>query len=123
MPNMFNDNRLFERTNFEGGLPTPRDDQTVMAIHDPDIDNDTLYTVTSGKTLYITYIKWVEEGVAGGDDTIYLRDGGSAGTINFAGVGDTELNLPVPIKFTTDVYVDTVGTSEDVNITLVGWEQ
>ena len=86
-------------------------------------DDFTVYTVTSGKTLYISAIQFTSIAVDAG--TCYLKDGGVGGTTKIlcsADIQDTLyiINLDVPIKFTTDIYAN---TNDSFVISLQGWEE
>ena len=84
----------------------------------------TIYTVTAGKTFYVKTV--FMNSLSAGVSLVYLRDGGSGGTIKFSytfieqydGLPST---IEVPLVFTTDVYLD--GNSDAFGYTLIGWEE
>lgn len=83
-----------------------------------------LYTVTGGKTLYVTSIDYGTF-VAGGG-AFELRDGLTiAGTVAYSSIGlqnaATVVALPTPVPFSTGVFVD-VGTTQTYNFCLYGYE-
>ena len=86
-------------------------------------DDNLIYTVTSGKVLYITSIVYYNE--TAGQDDIRLENGiVSGGSTVFHGGSDgyqtTSVNLTTPLEFTTGVYID---ASANFTVTIVGWEE
>jgi len=100
-----------------------QDGSTIKNIYYADAENDTIYTVTAGKKLYIKQLIYVS--IAGAFSQT-LNDGGGAGTIKVKYsslvAGTTyQVSFDVPLEFSTDVYVATAGGN--THITLVGWEE
>lgn len=81
----------------------------------------TLHTVTTGKRLFINYIKVNDSAAFNG----LIRDGGGAGTLKFTyrgpANGEVTCTLPTPIYFDTDAYVEFSATNG--YITISGWEE
>lgn len=87
-------------------------------------DDSTIYTVTSGKTLYISSITYSSQN-ASGNNYFYLRDGGAAGAVKlqaWAGIQYQTYTVvfDAPLKFITSVYLD---TNDDIHLTFSGWEE
>lgn len=84
----------------------------------------TLYTVTGGKTFYMTSANF-DFGTAG---SMEVRDNGSGGTVKLAGQEFTgsfthEMYVfPTPIAFTTNVWLDTTANTT-VTWSFNGYEQ
>jgi hypothetical protein len=84
-----------------------------------------LYTVTAGKTFYMTSFILVSDGTG----RYVISDGGVAGTkkISCAGLtlyGSTNLiSFPTPIPFTTDVWIDTQVNGYNPAVSFQGWEE
>lgn len=121
---------LFERTGLEQdtGLLKERwgqEGSEIVNISEANVSSDTsLYTVTTGKVLYIKQIFFVDASGLTGE--FYLKDG-SGGSTKFTGNtyannGSYSLVFDAPLKFEDSVYFDeAVGVG--VNITLSGWEE
>lgn len=81
-----------------------------------------LYTVTAGKTLYVTSLN-IQTGILGAAE---VRDGTSlSGTLIGAVLGQvtgTEMSGPVPIAFTSGIFID-VAANQTVYYLIIGWEE
>lgn len=122
MPNLFERGLLEQET----GLLKERWQQEGSRVinYSGDLDtNTTLYTVTPGMKLYVSYLIISTE--TAGNSTIRLTDG-EGGTEIFRDLiyeqyEGRQYNLKVPLVFTTDVYAIVV--SKDYNISFGGWEE
>lgn len=84
----------------------------------------TFYTVTSGKTLFVTALIF-SSGVAG-TDAGQIKDSTTVVLPFYATQYKTEIyTFPgAPLKFTTSVVYQSGGAgAENVNLTIVGWEE
>ena len=86
-------------------------------------EDETLYTVTSGKTFYVTSVLYTSTETAVG--SVILKDGGSGGTSliflnTYLQNKQYIMESSTPLKFTTNVYMT---SGSKINITLVGWEE
>lgn len=84
---------------------------------------ETLYTVTSGRTLFVTTMILVGNINATG---VSLTDG-SGGTLKFrillaAGSPSLTFEFQTPLQFSSSVFRAS-GDAENVGITLTGWEE
>lgn len=107
---------LLERWNQEGS--------TIKNISFNNVSDDTVYTVTSGKKLYIKFA-YLQSASGSTGLAISLLDGGSSGTQKFIGEtvalkGTISIEFPTPLEFDTDVYVD---CNSVFYVTLTGWEE
>lgn len=119
---------LFPRTGLEQdtGLLRERwgqDGSALVTIAKVSGTDETLYTVTAGKTLYISSILYVGQATA--PTSASLKDGGSGGTLKFradASIEDHPFSnqLLTPIPFTTDIYMT---GSDPFNWNIQGWEE
>lgn len=87
----------------------------------------TLYTVTAGKTLYISSLTVC--GALGAANSIEIRDNGSGGTIiygsrTYEGTSETyaRQTFPTPLKFSTNVWID-VAANASITWAFSGWEE
>ena len=119
---------LFERQPLESGDALlkerwAQEGSTVVNITDSAALDETLYTVTTGKKLFITTLI-LSEANAESAAVNTLKDGGSSGTEVFTCVfdppGSLILHNMAPLVFETDVYIDSAGNK---GITLIGWEE
>lgn len=84
----------------------------------------TLYTVTSGKKLYVTHIN-ISATTA---TALEIRDGTISGTLKIGGVTASspgpasDFVFPTPIEFSTAVFVD-LGSTQTINWSISGWEE
>ncbi len=123
---------LFQPTGLENDTGLLRDrwgqdgSEHKQFYYDGGAGSSTVYTVTTGKVLYINTIF-----IGGADDSgagINLKDGGAGGDVIIQAFRPrilseyVQIDLPTPIKFETDVYS---GTSQagDADVTLIGWEE
>lgn len=112
----------------ETGLISDRWGQTGSTIKNltKDLSTDgTVYTVTSGKRLFIS--SGVITDTAGANVGL-LRDGGAGGTLKLTWRSPTAqesvyLSFPTPLYFDTDVYYDESVGSATGSLTLTGWEE
>lgn len=84
----------------------------------------TIYTVTAGKTLYVTHLA-IATAVAGTDGAT-IKDGTTVvAAAYFAQYAMVEIVKGLmPLKFTTSVVYDGGGSgSEAIKVTLIGWEE
>jgi hypothetical protein len=96
---------------------------TIINVADANVDDETIYTVTSGKTLYISSVTLGN--VNGTLETCTLLDNGSTGTsklayyspINFE---SKTVEFKTPLKFTTNVYCN---TTDRFAVSFSGWEE
>lgn len=98
---------------------------SLVSWWDSSTTDETLFTVTGGKKLYIKTI--IIQGASGASDDIIFFDGGSGGTIKFAVEVITtdkfvQYDFIVPLEFSTDVYVLVQG-AVTVPIFVSGWEE
>lgn len=78
-------------------------------------NNETIYTVTAGKKLYIKALQ-VDH-----DNDYIIKDGGSSGAQMFGhnGLSGGSFVFTVPLEFETDVYIQTTNAVYN----LQGWEE
>lgn len=103
-----------------------QDGASLINIHwDDDVMNDeTIYTVTAGKTLYITQIIFTDT-----DSDEFRFDDGQGGTtkMTFDGMDNTysphTINFKTPLKFETSVWFEEVGVITSFKFIMVGWEE
>jgi len=113
-------------------FPAPSAEQTVimkssgLGAQSLASTGTTVYTVTSGKVLYITSLTLRNVGAA---TDVVIRDGGAAGTIiwgsyteNATAIGAQVWAFPTPLKVSTDVTFD-VSTTNNHNWSFSGWEE
>lgn len=81
----------------------------------------TAYTVTTGKTFYMTSLTFSKATITG---KMICKDGSTnkicAGA--FGNIARLEMSFPVPIKFETNVFFD-LGASDTVFYSFSGWEE
>ena len=91
----------------------------VINIHDSNVDIDTIYTVSSGKVLYVQTMMVVED-----DNTNYVGivlDGITTKTEFRLSAYETKVfYFDPPLKFETDI--EFIGSGE-IDITMTGWEE
>jgi len=118
-------NNLFDRGGLqqETGLLRERwgqDGSNLVSAGDL-ITNDTLITVSAGKTLFISQVTFSGRGTS---QTMNLRDGGIGGDIRFRSFIFESLTQTVmfqsPLKFETSLYANNTG---DIEVSVSGWEE
>lgn len=115
-PGLFNEiGELKERWGQEGS--------EVISDVNAAVEDETVYTVTSGKKFYV---KAIDFGGTAVDNTwCYLRDGGAAGDTKVYLHAPTQpyiyhFEYIVPIVFETSVYIE---SNDTAHLTLIGWEE
>jgi hypothetical protein len=86
-----------------------------------------IYTVTGGKTLYVTSMSWGQANDANARRVEY-RDGTTiAGTIRGSAVQGANAScvqtFPTPVPFTSGIFLDIDATCNSLNWSFNGWEQ
>lgn len=99
-----------------------QDGSEIINILGDNVSNETVYTVTAGKKLFVKCI-FFDSAIAG-DVSADLRDGGAGGTgkIDFHVLQDDTYmaTFEVPLVFETSIYINSTG---DVDLTITGWEE
>jgi len=124
---------LFERGGLEQdtGLLRERwqqDGSTLVNNYTSVTSTQTLYTVTSGKTLYMKRIVLQSSAAGDGTDAITFTDGNGGTTktvVDLSAVADGDfivLNYEIPLSFTTSVYA-VESDAISVKVTFTGWEE
>jgi hypothetical protein len=94
----------------------------------------TAYTVTTGKTLFITDLVITVENTANALGQLLIRDGGVAGAIVLPifvpdpGAGSSSVStlshtFAEPLSFSTDVFYDEATGTLTMSGTLIGYEE
>ena len=100
-----------------------QDGSSIVSIQKTAAINETLYTVTAGKTLYIKSIFVQENGTGLGhhfdikDNATLLVRYVSESTYSY-----TFMEFKTPLKVSTSIVVAT-GAAATFNVTLTGWEE
>ena len=115
---------LSERWNQEGS--------TIINSRGSTASGHTLHTVTAGKVAFLKEIVFMlnDAGGGGASEGVYIRDGGSGGSIEvqigfpawMVNKDNIYINLNVPIKFTTDIYFHPFNSISHM-VTITGWEE
>lgn len=122
-------NNLFERGGLqqETGLLLPRalqEGSTPVSATDQStgVGWETLYTVTTGKTLYVTQFIGAN---ADADNRIMKLGSGSSGklTIHLLAYDCVSCSLDTPIMFTSGTVVQTYFAAANQHSSIVGWEE
>ena len=101
--------------------------QESSTIVNDNINRDTsasVYTVTAGKTLYLTDVSFIN--ADGGEIVVSIRDGVGAGTNLVGGVlgdwigAEFVVSFSTPLEVKSDIYLFTAG---DVFFNFNGWEE
>jgi hypothetical protein len=93
----------------------------VKNIFHAGVSDETIYTVTSGKTLFIASVQMIDGSASRAD----LRDGGVGGT-DKVGLELTIIDtthsfvFDPPLQFSTDIYAS---TNASPDLSLQGWEE
>jgi len=115
------------------GIPTPTVNQSIKTI-DSSVSQgigtttSTLYTVTAGKTFYVTRMAIKQSASI---SSMEIRDGAS--TTKLLGSGplwstadqNFDITFPTPMTFTTDVRTNhgVLGIAVSCAYTIIGWEE
>jgi len=94
---------------------------TILNYVEFTVSDETLVTVTAGKTLYITTVIFSDSDA----NTLVLIDNGAGGTQKAqmeipAAIGGQQFDFNTPLEFKTDVYA---ATGNSCTVTIIGWEE
>ena len=99
----------------------------LVSVYNSSVEDETIYTVTTGKSLYIKTIIIREAEFGEINFFAEFRDGGSGGTTKIRVAtpedvdgGTTTLELNTPLEFGTDVYINSGSIGA---VTIIGWEE
>jgi len=107
------------------GFNTPRSNQTPFSIcHEVAVAQtwETIKTVTTGKTAYVTQV--IFACIGGLSEEHYIGHNSSADLAIAAGaVATVVITLATPIKYSSGTNIQGYGQSINDCITIVGWEE
>ena len=126
IPNVLKGNVIFQPQGYGSSPESSQEEIIAYKKHAAAVEYTTIYTVTTGKTLYITNIIHTNDTV--GIESSLLATGGAGAEIDFmelmlADNQTVHYVFNVPIKFGSGTRISFYGTSNDTSISLVGWEE